>query len=252
MFRNSIFAFRIPDRESVHKFRTAIANNHGSNGLPILFYAGMRYFRTERRKIPRIPPQSGRSSCGIERTDDRRRRPGLMQIPDHREFGFAWNFENCCATCHCLTAAVTTRDLTDSLSRQSSSSASGVLHINPRHCLRNALESREIRESHAALLKQWHESGLKRMVGRGHRCIARQSGGLRPSLDILGGHRQFNNCFSNSIPSFFIFLYSVVRLMPSIFAVSWRFHPLVSNASRMICFSGLVSADFRPPSELKL
>ena len=50
-----------------------------------------------------------------------------------------------------------TRDLTNSLPRQSSSSDSGVLIINPRHCLRNAGESREIRESSAALLKQWHE-----------------------------------------------------------------------------------------------
>ena len=59
--------------------------------------------------------------------------------------------------CHCLTAAVATRDFTDSLSRQSSSSAFGVSIINPRHCLRNAGESHEIRESSMASLKQWHE-----------------------------------------------------------------------------------------------
>ena len=82
-------------------------------------------------------------------------RGGLMQIPKHGEPGFAWKFENCRAMCHCLTAAIATRDLADSLPRQSSSSASGVLIINPRHCLRNAGESREIRESSAALLKQW-------------------------------------------------------------------------------------------------
>ena len=63
------------------------------------------------------------------------------------------------AMCHCLMAAIVTRDLTDSSSRQSSSSASGVSIINPRHCLRNAGESHEIRKSSAALLKRWHEDG---------------------------------------------------------------------------------------------
>ena len=59
--------------------------------------------------------------------------------------------------CRCLTAAVATRDSTDSFPRQSSSSASGVLIINPRHCLRNAGESRDIRESIAGLLNPRHE-----------------------------------------------------------------------------------------------
>ena len=66
--------------------------------------------------------------------------------------------------CHCLRAAVATRDLTDSFPRQSSRSASGVSIINPRHCLRNAGESREIRESSAALLKQWHEDGATKVI----------------------------------------------------------------------------------------
>ena len=87
-----------------------------------------------------------------------------MQIPEQGEFGFAWKIENCCAMCHCLTAAVETRGLTDSLPRQSSNSASDVLKITPRHCLRNAGKPGEIRESIAALLKQWHEDGVTKPI----------------------------------------------------------------------------------------
>lgn len=32
------------------------------------------------------------------------------------------------------------------------------------------------------------------------------------------------SCFSKEMPYFFIFLYNVVRLIPSAVAVSWRFH----------------------------
>ena len=68
--------------------------------------------------------------------------------------------------------------------------ASGVMIFTLRHCLRNAGKSREIRESIAALLKEWHdgawsENSSERSAFRSPRGWRLEAGGWRLEEESL-------------------------------------------------------------------